>query len=311
MPTVQTVTGPRDPATLGRTAMHEHLLFGLPGWTENPLINWDRAASIQRGVEYLQRAKGAGLGALVDATAIGVTRDIAYLREVSEKAEFPIVFSTGWWLIVGMQQHFSGATVEMLRDIMIHELTKEVRGTGVRAGIIKVASSRDEMHEAEAKVIAAAGQAQAATGCAVTTHTSGSTLGEEQIAILLKNGAAPEKLIIGHSDDRGDIDYHRRLLSHGVTVEFDHIGVGEPRSLSDETKAQMVATLVNEGFAKQLTLSLDSVLDLPDRPEALGDSMREPAHLMTKFVPLMRAAGVSEDDIDQMLVRNPARLLPF
>lgn len=310
MPQVQTVLGPISPDDVGNALMHEHLIFELSGWELNPLLSWDRNGTIQNLIGRLKEARDVGLGTFVDLTAIGVTRDISLMQDISRGSGVHVVACTGWWLKQGIQAHFATLEIGDLARIMVHELTKGIGDGGPRAGIIKVATAENMIEPEEERVLRAAGRAQAETGVCVSSHTSRSTMGEEQIAIMTEEGANPEKLVIGHSDNREDLDYHRRMLAKGVTVEYDHLS--SPFSLDDRIKSRMLATLIGEGYASQLTLSHDTVGDLPGRPNsgmALLD--KRPTYLFTKFLPMLREEGVSEDAINQMVRANPARLLPF
>ncbi|MFN8533246.1 MAG: hypothetical protein U0556_06840 [Dehalococcoidia bacterium] len=313
MTAVQTVLGPLAPTALGRTLMHEHLVFGVSGWQEDPFVHWDRPAATDYLIDKVGEAKAAGLGAFVDVTAIGVGRDIGLMQEVSRATGVAIVAATGWWLTIGISSYFAMKEVDDLARIMVHDLMTGIKGTGVRAGLVKVATSLNEIDPAEGKVLLAAGRAQAETGCAITTHTTGATLGNEQVDLLTGAGANSERLIIGHSDDRLDLDYHRSLLQRGVTVEFDHLGTRSAGNPTDEEKARQVAALVREGYAGQLLLSHDWVGDILTMPtyRQTPQGGRTPAHLFTVFLPLLREEGVSEAAIETMLVANPARLLPF
>ncbi|GIW05614.1 MAG: phosphotriesterase [Dehalococcoidia bacterium] len=313
MVVVQTVLGPVAPEQLGPTLMHEHLIFGVPGWQDDPFITWDRPAVTDVVIAKVREAKGLGLGTLVDVTAIGVTRDIALMQEVARATGVAIVAATGWWVASGITSYFAEKAPEELARIMVYELTIGMKGSGARAGIIKVGTSLNEMHPAEMNVLRAAGRAQAETGCAITTHTTGATLGNEQLDVLTSSGARAERVIIGHSDDRLDLDYHRSLLERGAMVEFDHLGSRAPGAIPDEAKAHHIARLVAEGYAGQLLLSHDWVGDVVTLP-GYGDlpqGQRSLGHLFSSFVPLLREAGVSNEAIETMVVANPARLLAF
>jgi phosphotriesterase-related protein len=278
----------------------------------------ESGAAIERTAGQLIEARALGLGAFVDLTAIGVNRDPLFMREVSERSQVPLVACTGWWIAAGIPQHFQTLDVTALQRIMVQEITSGIGDTGVKAGIIKVGTSRGQILPVEDRVLRAAARAQAETGCLISTHTSVSTMGVEQVDILVEEGAEAGRIVIGHSDDREDLDYHRRLLDRGVTVQFDHIGsqlvqgvLVESGFVTDETKAEMLAALVREGFEAQLTLSHDNVGDLPARPEAVETNYRTPSYIFDTFLPKLRNAGVGEGAIQTMLVGNPARLLPF
>jgi phosphotriesterase-related protein len=318
MPSVQTVLGPVDQESLGQVLMHEHLLFALPGWDLDCTLAWNRAAALERIAGELTAARQAGLGSFVDLTAIGVCRDPEFMREVSSRSGVHLLAATGWWIAAGIAQHFQTLTVERLHQIMLREITQGIGSTGVKAGIIKVGTSKDQVLPAEENVLRAAARAQVDTGCLISTHTSVSTMGLEQASILSAEGADLRRVVIGHSDDRIDLDYHRRLLERGVTVQFDHIGsrlvqgvLMESGYVTDEQKVEMLATLIGEGYLSQLTLSHDSVGDLPARPGANETHYCKYTYIFEAFVPRLLRDGVSEEAIRAMLVSNPSRLLPF
>jgi phosphotriesterase-related protein len=194
---------------------------------------------------------------------------------------------------------------------MLHELRRGIGTSGVRAGIIKVATGLNTIHPVEERVLRAAARAQRETGCCISTHTTGSSMGLEQIAIFAEEGADVSRVIIGHSDDRDDLDYVHQMLERGVTVEFDHIGANNAWTLPDTRKVEIIASLISEGFAQQLTLSHDSLASIRGRPAEVQPLHRRPSHVLTWFTDELRHSGVSDVALEQMLVHNPARLLPF
>jgi phosphotriesterase-related protein len=72
-------------------------------------------------------------------------------------------------------------------------------------------------------------------------------------------------------------------------------------------RARNVFELVDDGFEKQLLLSLD--VCLKQHLHSYGGKGYD--HLQTKFLPLLRKIGVSEDAIQQMTIYNPARALAY
>jgi phosphotriesterase-related protein len=92
----------------------------------------------------------------------------------------------------------------------------------------------------------------------------------------------------------------------------------------DETRADHVATLVRDGLTAHVCLSHDCIcaLTAPRIPFWIPKEMRPPnpqkwwremgktyTYLLTHFVPMLKARGVSDADIDIMLRENPRRLL--
>jgi phosphotriesterase-related protein len=96
-----------------------------------------------------------------------------------------------------------------------------VRRTAHRAGVIKVAGGRDRLSEHERKCFRAAGRAQSLTGCPILTHTEQGTAGEEQTAVLQEAGADLAHVVLSHTHQLPDIEYHHRLPATGVTLEYD------------------------------------------------------------------------------------------
>ena len=68
---VNTVTGPVSPDALGITLMHEHILYGYPGWEgDQTIAPFDRQAIVKNAVGMLNMLKPFGLRTYVDATAL-------------------------------------------------------------------------------------------------------------------------------------------------------------------------------------------------------------------------------------------------
>ena len=72
----------------------------------------------------------------------------------------------------------------------IKELTEGIGDTGIKAGVIKVATGAPEISDYERKLLTAAGQAAAEVGCPILTHTDDARCGPEQLDILTAQGVA-------------------------------------------------------------------------------------------------------------------------
>ena len=55
--------------------------------------------------------------------------------------------------------------------MMVTELTKGIDGTDIKAGVIKLASSYQQITPMEETLFKAAARAQKETGCVIITHT--------------------------------------------------------------------------------------------------------------------------------------------
>ena len=133
MASIWTALGPLDPAVLGRTLMHEHVLCDFYRVTGllNQLLN-DEFLAIGE-LELLVQAGGA---ALVDCTTIDLGRDAKALRRISQQSGVHIVLGTGWYRELFYPPEIDRRTVADLADLMVRELTEGIADTGIRAGII-------------------------------------------------------------------------------------------------------------------------------------------------------------------------------
>ena len=201
-----------------------------------------------------------------------------------------------------------GDAVKEMADLFVHELTEGVGSTGIRAGVIKVATGAHKITPYEELVLRAAAAAHLATGAPITTHTDEGTMGVEQLDILTGAGVAPTAIIVGHCCGSSNLDYHLAMLDRGGYIGFDRFGL----ELLHPDRARLGALigLVGLGCERQIVLSHDTVWCWRGRapslpPEVMPDW--RPTHLFKKVIPRLREAGVPPEKIDTMLVENPRR----
>jgi phosphotriesterase-related protein len=306
--TVNTVTGPVSVDRLGTTLMHEHVCMGSEGLLLDSRVHVDPDERFAHAVRRLTAAKDAGVTTIVDATPIELNRDVAFLREVSEASGVTIVCATGVYMEThGLPAHFRHMPVDDLRDLFVHEIRESVGRTGVRAGVIKVATAEAGVSEVNRKTLEAAAAAQAQTGVPIITHTSAGH-GVEQAKTLTGAGATPAKVMIGHVDHKySSFSYFERILRTGVNIAFDRCGL--EIFLPDRMRAAMIAGLVQIGLQQRLFLSMDSVcFHLGEKSAYEADGHEPLVYLMTTFAKLLEEAGVSREVQTSILTDNPARL---
>ena len=316
MSKVMTVCGEIPVQSLGKTLMHEHLVIGMPGWELDTLeAGPNRRDLIARCVDRIEELKAYGYQSMVDPCPNDLGRDIDFAREVATRTGFNIVAATGFYNETfggngywQMKSLYTSDFVERLAELMIRELTEGTR-TGVRPGIIKLATSRGNITAYERKVFEAGARAAIATGVPITTHTEGE-LGDQQQALLTGFGVSPDRIIIGHCCEALDNDYLDGLLQRGSYVGFDRFGIEAIRS--DAARVDSFLRLWRQGAARQIVLSHDCAFCLLGNimPPSTIDHPRpvhQPLHLEQVIIPQLRDAGVSADDINMILVENPRR----
>jgi len=184
--------------------------------------------------------------------------------------------------------------------------------TGIKAGIIKVATGQGQITPYEYEVLEAAAVAAVETGAPITTHTDQGTMGQEQQAFLVDRGVVPHKIIIGHSCGAADHNYHMDILSKGSYLGFDRFGL--EILAPDEQRIQSLVALLQKQQEGQIVVSHDSVWctrgkPFPDDMLALMDTdiLFDPTHFHRNIIPRLLEAGVTQRQIDTMLVDNPRR----
>lgn len=313
---IQTVLGPVAPADLGVCLPHEHVwcdqrlaprgqLFGANRDTASFMRLDDEAAMVGE----LRAFRDAGGGAIVDVTCDGWGRDLDVLARLSEASGVHLIATAGYYIEPCIPWFVDAMDVDALADHVTREL--EVGIDGRRCGLVKSAIHRARVEGVELKVLRAVARAQRRTGVAITTHTTGGrrqevpggNVGPQQLAVLLEEGVPPHRLIVGHVDERPDIDVLDGLARQGCYVQFDVIG--KEHWLLDATRAELVAELVRRGHAERLLLSHDRNRGHEMRFGG-GSGYR---HLLDAFFPRLRAAGLDETTLRLLTVENPARAL--
>ena len=315
MRTVQTVTGSVGADSLGTTLMHEHLLVGWPGWEAE--ASADRAARrshVGRCVERMSELRAHGLATLVDPCPIDLGRDVELMAEVSAATGVRIVCATGLYkedegapAYFKFRSHWGDALAEMT-DVFVRELTDGVGETGIRAGVIKVATGVGRITPYEETVLRAAARAHRATGAPITTHTDQGTMGPAQLDILLGEGVPASAIVVGHSCGASDVHYHLQMLDCGATLGFDRFGLEILHP--DRERLAVLIGLLGLGFERQLVLSHDTVWCWRGRaPKLPADLIPQwkPTYVFETIVPRLREAGVRDEKIRTMLVENPRR----
>lgn len=320
---VNCITGPKNSGELGRTLMHEHFLFGYCGFQGDATLGgFDEEAYTKACVKAVSDARAYGIETIVDATTNECGRNVRFLKKISDLTGINIICSTGYYFQAESSYAYwnfrkSFADIEQeIYDMMYTEVTKGIEGTDIKAGVIKLASSFNEITPMEEHFFKAAARVQHDTGVVIITHTQQGTMGVQQADLLIANGASPEKIAIGHMCGSIDIAYHEDVLKRGVYVNLDRFGLqGELfHTPTDEQRMDVIKTLCDKGYGDKILLGHDSVNVNLGRPLVMTPFMQEAlkdANIRTigaKVLPGLKARGMSDNAIDALLTANPQRI---
>lgn len=323
MKQINTVNGTISPDQMGRTLMHEHFLFGFAGFQGDCTLGGFKEEEYTRDcLQAVEDARAYGVSTIVDATTNECGRNARFLKKIADMTGMNIICSTGFYFqdesafaYWNFRKGFADIQEEIF-EMMYTELTKGIEGTDVKAGVIKLASSYNQITPMEEIFFKAAARAQKETGCVIITHTQLGTMGPEQAQLLISEGADPGKIAIGHMCGSTDIDYHERVLKQGVYINMDRFGLeGELfHTPTDEERMDVIKTLVDKGYGSQIMLGHDSVNVNLGRGLIMTPKMQElmkDANIRTigkKVIPGLAKRGMTEDQIEALLTANPAAI---
>ncbi len=314
---INSVLGPINVESLGTTLIHEHLSIGWPGW-ELDHQDFDRKKEGARIADKLKEIRDLGITSFVDPCPMELGRDPEFAAEMSEKSGIQIVVATGLYNdALGIPQHFRLMDIDGIAEQYVSEIQDGIGKTGIKAGIIKTASGGiygvtppgQGIQESEIKCLRAAARASNATGTPILCpNDEMEPFGRETLDIFEEEKVDFNKVLIGHACGVGDMRYYFDILERGAWLGFDRFGIES--IASDKLRLASLLGLMAVGYDR-IMLSHDSLQCWRGRDTGVLDGMVaaspnwDLAHISRNILPAMREAGVSQDEIDTLMIKNP------
>jgi len=308
---VETVRGPVALDDLGRTLMHEHVFIMQPEALQNwghafgPRY-WNEEERIVDAVDKLTRVREAGIRTIVDPTAPGLGRYIPRIREVSEAADINIIVATGVYAFIELPNFLAYRSVDAIANLFIREIREGIDDTGVKAAFLKCAVERHGLIGDIPRIVEAIAMAAVETGAPVMVHTNAEQrTGLLALDALTRHGVDPTRIVIAHMGDSNDLGYLRRVAQAGAWLGCDRFGIDHFNPLADRIRT--LVALVQEGFADRIHLSHDAAcfLDFFVGNPYFVDEKPDYLLITKQVLPALLEAGVTQEQIDQMMVVNP------
>lgn len=321
---VETVLGPVPVDSLGKTLMHEHFIFGYPGFSGDcTLGGFDHDEALAACIDAAEHLKAFGVKTVVDPTPNECGRNPRFLKEVSEKTGLQIICATGFYNEdEGTSSYFKrwmkmSDGVTAVYDMFTKEITEGIGKTGIKAGVIKLASSEGKITDYERMFFKAAARVQKETGVTLITHTQAGTMGPEQAELLISEGVDPSRIVIGHMCGNPDIEYQLKTLEYGVAIAFDRFGLqGFLGAPMDKARVACLLGLIGFGYADKLLLSQDIIIHrlgrrTQPRPELIYKEEMANwriTNIFENIVPILKNTGVSNEQVNALLDDNIRRV---
>ena len=314
MTAINGVLGPIEPADLGFTLMHEHVMVCASGLLESypDLLGEDREA---RAIATLKHAKDEGIDTLVDATTFDLGRSAELLKTVAEGSGVNIINVTGWWLDVPRFLHGVGPN-QMAREF-IRDIEEGFRGTDIKAGLLKCAADFEGVTPMLEVMSRAVAKAHVATGLPIMVHSYPTgQVARRQIAIFKEEGVDLTRVKIDHSNDTTDTEYLKWILDQGCYLGLDRY---PGRLVSPEMRTNTLKRLMDDGYGDRLCPAHDCIClhvhkenpdgSIPDEHEFQRGNPEQYLYIKRFVIPQLLEMGASERDIEVLFVDNPRRFL--
>jgi phosphotriesterase-related protein len=327
MATVETVTGRIDAEQLGTTLIHEHLIFR----DEAVLAQWPHAGTMAEkdppelvepgnelgvAVASARAAVERGVRTICEPTGMFGGRDVEFSRRVSEATGLQVVPCTGIYTYDYLPMFFVMRDADAMADLFVHDIEQGIQGTDIKAAFLKCAADEPGVTANVEKVHRAVARASVRTGAPIMAHSRpASETGPRQVAIFEEEGVDPSKVQIAHTGDTDDLDYIEGLLDTGVYIGMDRYGL--EIFLPIERRNATVTALLERGYADRMFLSQDYCATLDWYPlevarQLLAAGLAKDWSMTLVFdqvIPTLRQAGMTDRQLETMMVDNPRRWL--
>jgi phosphotriesterase-related protein len=265
-------------------------------------------------VEELLRFRNVGGRTIVDPSIEGVGRNPEALARVSRATGVNIVVGSGYYVEETHPTWIKDQPAELVAERIIEDIRHGIGDTGVRAGLIGEIGCTWPLAISERRVLDAAAIAQRETGAALMVHPGRNPYSPFEIIDHLERADADlSRVVLAHLDRTvQDLDTLRELAESGIFLEFDLFGMETSLYpyfwtgldvLSDAQRLALVEGLLAAGLTDRLLVSHD--ICTKHRLARYGGHGYD--HIIRNIVPWMRRRGVSDEEIDAILIANPAR----
>lgn len=320
MNVIRTLLGDIPAESIGNTDAHDHLIrSGGPEVDRDPGFLMDDIDAANREFGSFLDAGGK---TMICMDPIGCGRNVPKMLEIAErwKGRGNLVMVTGFHKAANYDKRTSFlATVpaEQIAELTTLEITEGmdrysyngpiVERMPCKAGLIKAGTSYRLITPLEQKALRIATMTQKNTGCAISVHTEFGTMGLEILRLIRAEGGNPEKTVLCHVQRNPDKIYYQKILDQGAVLCIEE--ADKPQLRPDTELARILSELIELGYRDQILLGMDGgrreALRAYMEPEGIAPGLD---YLFTSFVPLLKSCGIAQENIDKMLVANPARV---
>ncbi len=296
-----TVRGPIDPANMGNTLTHEHVLVDLIGAKLASPDRWNRDEVIEKVLPYLDEVKALGFLTFIDCTPKYLGRDVELLEKLSSASRLQIITNTGYYGGSDnkfLPDHAFTETAEALSNRWIYEWRFGIEKTGIKPGFIKISVNPASLTDISKKLVRAAGLTHLKSGLIIASHTGPAIPAFEQIEILKKEKIDPSAFIWVHAQNEKEKTAYVEAVKMNAWVSLDGV--------SDENIEDYVDRLMflkNANVLHRVLISHDAGWYEPGKPG--GGNFRGYTAIWKKLFPALKQSGFSNAELNMLIHDNP------
>ena len=339
---ILTVNGLIEPHDLGKTICHEHLFIDFRVVYQDPPLKKDYKKSLEKvslgnlgwirnywnsnkdnlilnsyedTLYELNDFKEYG-NSIVELTSIGSIRlknHAERLKSLSSATNLNIILGSGFYVDNSLPEFFKHKNVKDISDIIISDFFNPVNK--ISSGVIGEIGCSYPLTENEKKSLKASAIAQQKTGASIIIHPGRNENSPfEIIEFLKKENANIERVVIGHIERTiYSLDKLKELALENVYMNFDQLGIEssyyplnkKSYMPNDYQKINFIKHLVDNGYSNKILLGHD--IYSKHRLKKFGGHGY--SYLLEMILPRMISYGISDKDINKMIIDNPKNIL--
>jgi phosphotriesterase-related protein len=299
---VMTVLGPIPAGQMGSALPHEHVLVDFIGADKVSRGRYDAEDAYDVALPFLRKARDLGCRAFVECTPAYLGRDPQLLARLAKASGLHILTNTGYYGAANdryVPRHAYEESADQLAGRWVTEWTDGIEATGVRPGFIKTGVDAGPLSAIDRKLVQAAARAHARTGLTIASHTGDTRAALAQMAVLAEERVRPDAFIWVHAQSDWELASRVDAALEGTWIELDNIG--------DKTVpacVERITALKDRGCLSRLLVSHDAGWYRPGEPR--GGTFRGFETVYSTFVPALRVAGWTGEELQRLMVTNPA-----
>lgn len=308
---LMTVKGPIAASEMGTTLVHEHVLVDFIGADSTGYDRWKKDEVVDIVTPFLSEIRELHVKTVIECTPAYIGRDPLLLKMLSGETGINLVTNTGYYGAKNnkfIPEDFYEMTAPQLAQLWIDEFNHGIEDSGIKPGFIKIGVNPDDTLSPEhVKIVTAAALAHNETGLVIASHTGPDLPAFAQVKLLKSYGVNPSNFIWVHAQ-RGTLEGNLKAAHEGVWISLDGVNgsrAGGPEDIySIAWYANRIATIREAGFLNRVLISHDAGWYSPG--EENGGGFRGYTAIFTSLLPALEEKGFTGEDIEQLLIINPA-----